>query len=859
MNAGLRQIQEYRQTLMDVNLQPGIGIKPLLSLKRHYRVSVVVWVLVIVLGLPLVWIKGQSSYTAEAVFQVAPRYMKNLESDIEVEMQSNSQYREYVNHLSNTVTRYDVLERALKILREKGVDPKPPALTDRKYIERLQKTVYVRAVLDTYMVRIGTQGGPDEKAHLHELINAVMASFLETTKGEQIYGSAERLNVLNDSAGKLRAEVAALQAERVKLGERIGLTTFTENADNPYDQLLANTREKLAQAEIDRTRAEAMHRAFVQQREIPADMGRSLLEMRLGDSGLQVLRTEITRRLEQLTQEVSGLAEKHPARAPAVAEIKALTQRLQAREAEFDKQAYENFRLRLVATLSQKQDIEFEIRKTLTQLEGQSAEYARMFQQAIHLTKEIRDREDRLKQIQSRLNYLETERNALGFVRLVTPALPAEMPMGLGKTKLLLALIIAASGLALALPIAIDMLDRRIRSVSDAEKLMGIPAAGWQIHKEDLPTRIFAEDQTRRFVSALLRIRGRSQRRIFAFTSVKSTGGTTSTILDSAAGLANLGTHVLVVEANAFAPYAPFDGLQPGLTDYLAGKAELAALPHAFVHNGQQFSVVAIGAERNSGLQRLDLLQQACAAWAQDFDYVLFDLPPVLLSADAEMLIEALGQVFLVVEGEAVTRGEVSRAKRLLQKIDPEAVGLFVNNLPLFHGGGYMQELIVETLTRGKFSRFMTSAEAKLQWELLRTRWSLWLAARKATRGAKAKAPGVPPATPAAPVAPAVLAPEDIIALNKEGLSAARAGRLDEAAQRLCQVADLVPTLQFTLNAVKAIYALLDHQGWNGELAARADAFLNQAAHLDAASPEVAAARQQRAAVREKYRITDAD
>ena len=134
---------------MEINAQPGIGIKPLLSLQRHYRISIVAWLLVIVLGLPLVWIKGQSIYSAESVFQVSPRYMKNLKSDAEVELQSNQQYREYVNHLSKSVLRYDVLMRALVILREKGIDPKPPAWTDRKFIEKLQTKLYVKQILDT--------------------------------------------------------------------------------------------------------------------------------------------------------------------------------------------------------------------------------------------------------------------------------------------------------------------------------------------------------------------------------------------------------------------------------------------------------------------------------------------------------------------------------------------------------------------------------------------------------------------------------------------------------------------------------------------------------------------------------------
>lgn len=77
------------------------------------RAAWLVAVLVLLAGLPFAWIRGQSHFNSEAVFQVAPTYMKNLDADKELELQSNSQYREFVNHLSNTVVRQDVLERAV--------------------------------------------------------------------------------------------------------------------------------------------------------------------------------------------------------------------------------------------------------------------------------------------------------------------------------------------------------------------------------------------------------------------------------------------------------------------------------------------------------------------------------------------------------------------------------------------------------------------------------------------------------------------------------------------------------------------------------------------------------------------------
>ncbi len=710
---------------VDVQTQPSVGISPLHSLKKHYRVSIVVWFVVILLGLPMVFIKGKSTYTVEAVFHVAPRYMKNMQSDAEVELQSNSQYREYVNQLSQTVVRYDVLQEALKRLHERGIDIKPPALPERRFIERLQKAIYVKSIPDTYMVRVGTEGGEKDKSYLHELINTVMASFLETSKSEQIYGSAERLNMLQESATKLRGEVTDMQAERVTLGEKLGLTTFSEGVVNPYDSLLAGARGKYAEAMNERVRAEASQQAFLQNGEVSTDMGQSLLQMKLADPGLSALRSEVIRRQEELNQIVSGLSDKHPGYAPAQAELQKLNDRLREREESFERRIQENVSLRMQTTLSQKRQVENELGRVLQQLESQSAEYARTFQRAMQLTKLINERETRLKQIGDRLNYLETESQALGFVRIVSLALPADMPQGVGKVKLLLGVIGAAFGLALAVPIGIDMTDRRIRGVGEAEKLMGMPAAGWQILREDLATDLYAEEQSRRFVSALIRIKARHERNVFAFSAVKAEGGSTTTILDTAACLQQLGSSVLVLEANSYAPCALFDACRPGLTDYLAGLVDVTELPKPYLHHDVAVNVVSVGKERVRGLQRLDRLHEAIKAWSTEYEYVLVDLPPLLMSADAEMLIETIGQVFLVVEAQAVNRGEISRAKRLLQKIDPEAVGLFVNKIPLFRGSGYMESLLIETISRSKLSSFMSLSEWKLRWEVWLTERSM--------------------------------------------------------------------------------------------------------------------------------------
>lgn len=706
---------------MDTSQLPGRGIKPLLSLRKHYRISLIISLLVILVGLPVAWIKGQSVYSTESVFQVSPNYMKTLSSDKEVEFQSNSQYREFVNHLSNTVKRYDVIQRALKKLREANVNVQPKGMTERKYIERLQKLVTVRAIPDTYMVRIGFEG--QEKESLDDIVNAITHSFLETTKNEQIFGSVERLEVLQGNATRLEQEIAQLESQRVGLSELLGLTTFGENVVNPYDTMLAQAREQYASAARDRAQADATLQAFLAQRETPTSVGRSIMEMRLQDTGLQALRSEVVKRSEELGRVATGLEDKHPAKKPALDEYLAINKRLQTKEAEFETVAYGNLKSRLQASQQQTQKVEAEIRDGLKKIEGQAADYARNFQKAMRITDDIRKREQEHKEVRDRLNYLQNESAAIGFVRLVAIALPAETPQGVGKTKLLLLVFLLAGALALVAPIALDLSDSRIHTVNDAEKLMGISAAGWQVMTTDLPSEMFAKEQTRRFASTLIRNRDRTAKNVFSFASIKTAGGVDKLILNTAAALQQLGFRVLVVDANSFTPSTLFKPDQPGLSNFLAGQANLDAVQHTLVYQGECLEAVGFGDQKSTGVQRLDLLQQAVAQWRQHYDYVLVALPPVLLSADAELLIGALGQVFMVLEAQSVSRGEVVRAKRLLEKLDPEAVGLFVNSIPMFEGGGYMQELLLETLTKHDFKRFMSLSNLRLQVALLHARW----------------------------------------------------------------------------------------------------------------------------------------
>lgn len=707
---------------MENNPPKGRGLHPVMSFRHHGRTSAWVALLVVLLGLPMIWIKGKSQYMAEAIFQVSPSYQKNLSTDKELELQSNSQYREFVNHLSRSVLRYDVLENALAQLRRAGIEPRLPAENDRKCIERLQRTVYVFPVADTYMVKVGLKS--ERRDHLDDTVNAIMDAFLENTRNEQIYGSDERMLVLQKRTRAVRAEVSGFEQERAQLAGRLGLTTFGENVANPFDALLAQVRDKLMLASIERSHAQATLDAFSAQQETPTSVERSLLEMRLQDSGLQALRNEVVKRSEELSRVMAGVEERHPARGPAAAEQAEINNRLQSREAAFEKTAQQNTRSRLMASVMQTRQIEKELLERVQSLESQASTYATDFRSAVRLSGDIRKREVELDDLRTRLNYMGTERNAIGFVRLISRALPADTPQGIGKTKLLAGLLFAGLAITLLLPLVFDMLDRRVLAVGDAERALGIRSAAWWVEINDESSRILAREQSRRFASTLLRNKARGARGVFGFTSVKVGGGATALVMDVASTLRQLGSRVLIVDANSLSHHSLIANAGLGLTDLLDERASPDDVISNQEHLGQVLSVVSFGQASERGIQRLDILHDAIAQWCLDYDLVLLDIPPVLPSADAELLIDAIGQVFLVVEANAATKGEVASVRLQLEKMAPDALGLVVNKVSMELGGNELRAQMVETITGGSFRTFMSMSSLQLQLQMMRVRWS---------------------------------------------------------------------------------------------------------------------------------------
>ncbi|MDR2614320.1 MAG: tetratricopeptide repeat protein [Candidatus Accumulibacter sp.] len=95
----------------------------------------------------------------------------------------------------------------------------------------------------------------------------------------------------------------------------------------------------------------------------------------------------------------------------------------------------------------------------------------------------------------------------------------------------------------------------------------------------------------------------------------------------------------------------------------------------------------------------------------------------------------------------------------------------------------------------------------------------------------------------------------EIVELNNRGAVAAESGDDGASVQTLIEAAERVPSLQFLTDASKAIFTLLDHRGWNEEMAERGLRYLRLAQAKDMNSPKVVSARELYFGVARKYGI----
>ena len=227
---------------------------PLNSLIKNYKIGLCLFLVIILVGIPIAWKKGKSTYTATAIIYVSSHVANILSENREQDL--SQQYKMFSNQQVGTIGRYDILLLALDKLGRKRFLWQDPKESDRSAAERLQAALIIKPISETYLISVALE--MDKAEGLDEIVNTVVGTYIENAREEQLlYASKERTQILYDQREKLQRIVNNKKKELAALSQQLSVTVFVDNAANPYDEILASSQFAYSQAQRELMKTEA--------------------------------------------------------------------------------------------------------------------------------------------------------------------------------------------------------------------------------------------------------------------------------------------------------------------------------------------------------------------------------------------------------------------------------------------------------------------------------------------------------------------------------------------------------------------------------------------------------------------------
>lgn len=326
--------------------------------------------------------------------------------------------------------------------------------------------------------------------------------------------------------------------------------------------------------------------------------------------------------------------------------------------------------------------------------------------------REIADLQEEIANLEGSLDSLETNYTRLlastqeGATNSISVIEPATLPTSpIDNNRIITILTAAGIGFVLSASAAylLEYLDDRIRTPEQIRRIADLPTLAGiaQIKGED--TSLVTVRRPRAPVSEAFRVLRTNIQftnvdhpyRSLLITSAMPLEGKSATISNLGVVLAQAGHNVLLIDADLRRPsqHVIFDvPNRRGLTDLLVAfepyqseaerSARLAELAHAT--QVENLTVLPSGPPppNPSELLGSDKMAHLIEALLEQFDYILFDSPPVLSVTDAAVLGTIVDGTVLVVRAGKSRKGLLERSVEQLGDVHANLIGTVLNGLP---------------------------------------------------------------------------------------------------------------------------------------------------------------------------------
>jgi capsular exopolysaccharide synthesis family protein len=619
-------------------------------------------------------------FQVEAIVQIAsvvrPIMFSDADSDI------SRQYESYVSTESMAMTSPPVVQSALN---SPDVRSLPLILASPNAVEFVQKNTKIERVGHTQLLRVIMTGREAEQ--LAVIVNSLVLSYVRWHDENKRAWDDKILRSLRKEEAELKAQLTAKSTELRQFAAEGGLTSGSDK-DQAVDGWIKEIQGLLSQAIRQRAIISSRLRAIEQEAGGVQIDPQGFQEFTQGDAMLQEARTKLrTLEFAAVDDARMGRGPDHPDVAGRDARIVSLRATVEDRETQLREIYAVALKRRLAGELL---DAEADVKvfqEELDRLTKQRGELSRQ----IFVLDDIRHERERVEaalvSVRENIWRTEVEQNRMSRVTLDSPAVAPAVPNVDKRAKYIIAVCMMSLFLGVGAALVKERMDGSVRDPVEVTARLGMPLLGSvqrvpNMNGPGLLCDARVMEPLRGIATALLSASDDKQHHRWLLTSPTARSGKTSMAINLAQCLASTGRRVLLVDADNIGRGVTraFDLLtRPGLNELLAGKSSPKKVIVSV--DAENLSVLPAGkreqefSDRISRKQSRELLLEIFA----EYDGVIVDSPPVLMSSHTVVLATLVDEIVLVLRAGTSTRDEAVTARRKLASVGGKLVGVILN------------------------------------------------------------------------------------------------------------------------------------------------------------------------------------